>query len=77
MTINVFTKELAELLEIEDDLSLETNLKDYEEYDSMSIMSLVAYVHKTFGKQFNARQLNQIDTVESLVELIGKESFDS
>ncbi len=75
MTINEFMLELAELIEIEDELNLDSNLKDYEEFDSLAIMSLVAFLHKSFGKQFNARQLNQIDTVESLVDLIGSESF--
>jgi len=75
MTINEFLIQLANLIELEDELSLDSNLKDYEEFDSMAIMSLVAFVHKNFGKQFNARQLNQIDTVESLVELIGSDSF--
>lgn len=75
MTINEFLVELAELIEIDDVLTLDSNLKDYDEYDSMAIMSLVAFVHKNFGKQFNARQLNQVETVESLVELIGKDSF--
>ena len=75
MTINEFMVKLAELIEIEDDLSLDSNLKDYEEFDSMAIMSLVAFIHKNFGKQFNARQLNQVDTVESLVELIGSDTF--
>ena len=77
MTINEFLVQLAELIEIEDKLSLDTNLKDYEEFDSMAIMSLVAFLHKNFGKQFNARQLNQVETVESLVELIGKDSFSA
>lgn len=75
MTISEFTKELAELIEIDDELTLESNLKDYDEYDSMALMSLVAFIHKKFGKQFNARQLNQVDTVESLVDLIGRDSF--
>lgn len=75
MTIKEFMVELAELIEIEDELSLESNLKDYDEFDSMAIMSLVAFVHKKFGKQFNARQLNQVDSVESLVDLIGRDSF--
>lgn len=75
MKISEFTKQLTDLLEIEDELSPETNLKDYEEYDSLAIMSLVAYIHKNFGKQFNARQLNQIDTVSSLIDLIGHDSF--
>jgi acyl carrier protein len=75
MTINDFMVKLADLIEIEEELSLDSNLKDYDEFDSMAIMSLVAFIHKNFGKQFNARQLNQIETVDSLVELIGKESF--
>jgi len=75
MTINEFCAQLADLIEVEEELSLDSNLKDFEEYDSLAIMSLVAFIHKNFGKQFNARQLNQVDTVESLVELIGKESF--
>ncbi|MCB5259624.1 MAG: phosphopantetheine-binding protein [Candidatus Cloacimonetes bacterium] len=77
MTTNEFMVQLADLIEIDDALSLESNLKDYDEYDSMAIMSLVAFVHKNFGKQFNARQLNQVDTVESLVELIGRDSFSA
>ena len=77
MTINEFLVQLADLIEIEDKLSLDINLKDYEEFDSMAIMSLVAFLHKNFGKQFNARQLNQVETVESLVELIGKDSFSA
>lgn len=77
MTIKEFLVQLADLIEIEDELTLDTNLKDYEEFDSMAIMSLVAFLHKNFGKQFNARQLNQIDTVESLVELIGEDSFSA
>lgn len=75
MSVTQFMEELAELLEIEDALSLESNLKDYEEYDSMAIMSLIAFLHKNFGKQFNARQLNQIDSVQSLIDLIGEDNF--
>ena len=77
MKIKEFCEKLADLIEIEDELSLESNLKDYEEYDSLAIMSLVAFIHKNFNKQFNARQLNQVDTIESLVDLIGKENFSN
>lgn len=75
MTIQEFTTELATLIDIDDELTLQTNLKDYDAYDSLAIMSLVAFIHKNFGKQFNARQLNQVDTVESLVSLIGPDAF--
>lgn len=76
MTTAGFCKELEEILELTEPLTLETNLKDLEEFDSMAIMSLVAYIHKTFSKQFNARQLNNVTTVESLVDLIGSDAFD-
>ncbi len=75
MTINEFLRQLTELLDIDDELVLDSNLKQYDEFDSMAIMSLVAFIHKNFGKQFSARQLNQIETVNSLIELIGKDNF--
>ncbi len=75
MTINEFLRQLAKLFDIDDELTLDSNLKQYDEFDSMAIMSLVAFIHKNFGKQFSARQLNQIETVNSLIELIGKDNF--
>lgn len=75
MKINEFLVQLADLIEIEDELTLESNLTEYEEFDSMAIMSLVAFIHKNFGKQLSAREFNEIDTVASLVELIGKDSL--
>ncbi|HON97914.1 MAG TPA: acyl carrier protein [Bacteroidales bacterium] len=75
MTINEFLRQLTELLDIDDELTSDSNLKQYDEFDSMAIMSLVAFIHKNFGKQFSARQLNQIETVNSLIELIGKDNF--
>jgi acyl carrier protein len=76
MTITEFCTGLVEILELAEPISNETDLKELEEFDSMAIMSLVAYIHKTFGKQFNARQLNNITTVQSLIELIGVDVFD-
>jgi acyl carrier protein len=76
MVINQFLEELKELLELSEDIDLNTDLKSLDEFDSMAIMSLVAFIHKTFGKQFNARQLNNITTVQSLVDLIGADSFN-
>lgn len=76
MLINQFLEELKDMLELSEDIDLDTDLKSLDEFDSMAIMSLIAFIHKTFGKQFNARQLNNITTVQSLVELIGADSFN-
>lgn len=50
MTVQESQSELADLTEINDELNLNSNLKDYEEYDSMALMSLVAFIHKNFSK---------------------------
>ncbi len=76
MVINQFLNDLKDLLELSEDIDLNTDLKSLDEFDSMAIMSLVAFLHKKFGKQFNARQLNNITTVQSLVDLIGNDSFN-
>jgi acyl carrier protein len=73
-----FMKALQGVLEIEDaELSESTDLKNMEqfEFDSMAIMTLVAFIHETFNKKFSAVQLNKITTVKSLMELIGPENF--
>jgi len=73
-----FIKELKEALEIEDEdqeITLETNLKDLEEYDSLSVLSIIAMTDENFGKQISSIDFIKITTIKSLMELIGKEHF--
>ena len=74
-----FINELKDALEIEDEdqeISLETYLKDLEEYDSLSVLSIIAMIDKNFGKQIPSLDFIKITTVKSLMELIGKEYFE-
>ena len=74
-----FIDELKDVLEIEDEdqeITLETNLKDLEEYDSLSVLSIIAMIDKNFGKQIPSSDFVKVTTVSSLIELIGKENFD-
>ena len=74
-----FIDELKDALEIEDEdqeITLETNLKDLEEYDSLSVLSIIAMIDKNFGKQIPSSDFVKVTTVSSLMELIGKENFD-
>ena len=78
MKIEDFINELKEALEIEDEdqeITLETNLKELEEYDSLSVLSIIAMIDKNFGKQMPSADFIKITTVSSLMELIGKEYF--
>ena len=79
MKIKDFISELKENLEVEDEdqeITLETNLKDLEEYDSLSVLSIIAMIDKNFSKQISSIDFIKITTVKSLIELIGKEHFD-
>ena len=74
-----FMNELKDALEIEDEdqeITLETNLKDLEEYDSLSVLSIIAMIDKNFGKQIPSSDFVKVTTVNSLMGLIGKEYFE-
>ena len=74
-----FINELKDALEIEDEdqeISLETYLKDLEEYDSLSVLSIIAMIDKNFGKQIPSSDFVKVTTVGTLMELIGKEYFE-
>jgi acyl carrier protein len=75
MTKQEFADRLAELLETEEKLTPETNLKDVEEYDSLTVLSVMAFVDKTFKKMLSADQLAKVTTIDSLIAQIGKEHF--
>jgi len=74
-----FINELKEALEIEDEdqeITLETNLKELEEYDSLSVLSIIAMIDKNFGKQIPSLDFIKITTIKSLMDLIGKDNFE-
>ena len=73
-----FLDSLKEALEVEDDetLTMDTNLKDLEEYDSLSVLVIVAMVDKKYKKQISSSDFEKVTTVSSLISLIGEEYFE-
>ena len=79
MNTEDFIRELKEALEIEDEdqeITLETNLKELEEYDSLSVLSIIATIDKNFGKQIPSTDFAKVTTISSLMDLIGIECFE-
>ena len=73
-----FINELKDALEIEDEdqeITLETNLKELEEYDSLGVLSIIVMIDKNFGKQIPSSDFVKVTTVGNLIELIGKAHF--
>lgn len=73
-----FVNELAEYCEFEKDgLSLDTPLKDIEGYDSLAVMSMIAFIDENFNQKFSALQIKDLSDFNSIIKLIGEEQFDN
>ena len=54
----------------------QTNLQDLEGFDSLGLISLIAFIDKNFGKSFTTGEFCTAKTVRNLMELIGLENFE-
>jgi len=66
-----FLVELEDILQREEPCALEDNLADYEEWDSLSKMSVMAFYSKTFGVAVTLNDLKDLKTVSDLIKLAG------
>ena len=71
MKIKLFLEKLYEELEIEsiDTLTIDTNLHDLEEWDSLTTLSLISFVETEFSVNLSA---DEIDNFVNLEDLINK-----
>jgi acyl carrier protein len=58
------------------DINEDTIFRELEDFDSMAVMSIVAYADEKFEKTLSAEQLQDMKTVRDLMELIGMEHFE-
>ncbi|WP_310556225.1 phosphopantetheine-binding protein [Flavobacterium sp.] len=76
MTIQEFIVGLQEELEIENNLENTTNIKDLDEWDSMTAMLLIGYVSNEFNVTLTAKDLEALSTIDTLIERIGADKFN-
>jgi len=75
MNKQAFLLEIREALEIETILLEDTNLKELEEWDSMTAMMLIGYVSEVFDTELTPKDILNLTTVRSLILKIGEEKF--
>lgn len=75
MQTDKFLELLVEELELESPLEVSTNLKELDEWDSMTAMLLIGVVSNEFGKTLSADDIKELTTVQSLIDKIGAEQF--
>lgn len=66
-----FLVELEDILQREDPVSENDNLEDYDEWDSLSKMAVMAYYDKNFKIKIGLNQLGELKTVSDLIKLAG------
>jgi acyl carrier protein len=66
-----FKVKLADILEI-DEVHDSDVLRDYPEWDSLTVLSVISMIHGDYGVSLSATQIRDVVTVQSLYDLIGR-----
>ena len=78
MKKNEFYAELLKACELTGtNLDDTTILKDIEGYDSLAIMTMIAFIDDNFRVQLTGKEFDELTTFYSLVEKIGIEKFQN
>lgn len=76
MKTPIFLEKLQEELEEEETLTVDTDLKSLESYDSLALLTIIAFVDENFDKKIEAKNFKDIKTVKDLMNVIGTENFE-
>lgn len=71
-----FLVELEDILQREEPVNENDNLEDYDEWDSLSKMAVMAYYDKNFKVKIGLNQFGEIKTVSDLIKLAGENVND-
>lgn len=64
-----FLEQIAELLEV-DVVNKADELKSFEAWDSLTILSIIAMANENYGVVLNAAEINEVNTIAGLWSLI-------
>lgn len=69
MTKNDFLEELQEMMQLDDTIAEDADLRGYEEWDSLAFMVLITFFDKNFGQRISFEDLGFCETPLDLIEL--------
>ena len=70
MTEELFLEKMTDILDAEEDITMETQLDDIEEWDSLSVVSYVAMANTFCGKKVNVKDVREAETIQDLYNLL-------
>jgi acyl carrier protein len=71
-----FFEKLKDAIETDFTIDENTNLKTLPEYSSLTTLLIIAFIDENFGRSLSAKELNSMNSVKSLMDLIGEDQFD-
>lgn len=72
-----FIKEISDYCEFElSEIQMDTELRSIENYDSMTILSIIAFADEKFGIRLSAQQIHSLTDFNSLLSLICVNKFE-
>ena len=66
-----FLTELEDILQREEPCRENDNLNNYDEWDSLSKMAVMAFYNKNFGIKMTLNELKNLNTVADLIKIAG------
>ncbi len=73
MTRKEKMEEIADILEMEaEELQDDMALDALETWDSVAVLSFIAFMHEKFDKYFHAKDIQKIKTVGELADMMEK-----
>ena len=73
-----FVEQLSEYCEFENNgFTPDTQFKSIEGYDSLALMSIIAFVDEKFRMKLTALQLRELKDFKSLMTVIGTDKFEN
>ena len=70
MTKEIFLERMADILDVEDEITLDTNLSELEEWDSLSQIQLVVAIERELGIKFNSKEITTWKNVGEMVDMV-------
>lgn len=65
-----FVEKMVDLLDCEEEITVDTVLEDLDEWDSLSLVGFLAMANAVYGKKVVAADVRAAQTVKDLYELV-------
>ena len=70
MNEEIFIEKMMDILDAEEEITMDTQLDDVEEWDSLSVVSYVAMANTACGKKIEPKTAREAETIRDLYEFL-------